>query len=123
MPAPARARALAALSERAWQDLVIQYARLHGWWVYHPHDSRRSEPGWPDLVLVRPPDAIFAELKTSTGRITAVQRQVLDQLHHCGLEIHVWRPADEREVFSRLARPSPEREAPVCDPTVQQPSS
>src|SRR5688572_19177552 len=40
-------------TERAFQAQVVKYARLMGWTAYHTHDSRRSQAGFPDLVLVR----------------------------------------------------------------------
>jgi hypothetical protein len=42
-------------SEAALQALVVGVAQLYGWAHYHTHDSRRSDEGWPDLVLCRPP--------------------------------------------------------------------
>lgn len=39
--------------ERDFQAAVMELARLLGWRVYHTWDSRKSEPGFPDLVLVR----------------------------------------------------------------------
>lgn len=93
-----------AMTEKAWQGNVVTVARLNGWWVHHHHDSRRSEPGFPDLVLLRPPELLMVELKTDRGRVTPEQRKVLDMLEACGVEAHVWRPADERDVFARLAR-------------------
>lgn len=92
------------LTEKAWQQLVVDAARLHGWHVHHHFDSRRSEPGFPDLVLTRPPEAIFVELKTDTGKVTPAQIAYLDRLRRCALETHIWRPADQARAFSRLAR-------------------
>ena len=57
------------ISERAWQDVVVQAARLMGFHVYHAYDSRRSEPGFPDLTMVKAGDentrgmVVFLELK------------------------------------------------------------
>ena len=48
------------MTEKEFQRLVVDYATLHGWMHYHTHDSRRSTPGFPDLVLVRE-RIIFAE--------------------------------------------------------------
>lgn len=75
---------------------VRQLARLRGWRCYHTHDSRRSEPGFPDLVLVHAGHRrlVFAELKTETGRLSAEQRAWLADLDAVGAEAHVWRPAD-----------------------------
>lgn len=92
------------LSERDWQQLVVDVARLHRWDVYHTYDSRRSPAGFPDLLLTRPPELMFVELKTATGKVTAPQLAFLDRLERCHLEVHVWRPQDEERAFARLAR-------------------
>jgi hypothetical protein len=78
-----------ANSEAAFQLQIEQLARFYGWRVFHAPDNRpsgktgrvqRVEPGFPDLVLLRPPDIIFAELKTDTGRLSAAQREWHDEL-------------------------------------------
>ena len=94
-----------ALSERDWQQQVRQIARLYGWTMqYHTHDARRSDPGWPDLVLHHPElgRTIFAELKTDSGKITAAQAEWLHALGISGLETAVWRPRDTRTVQAVL---------------------
>jgi hypothetical protein len=50
-------------SESDFQGRVIGLAKSLGWSVYHTRYSKHSEAGFPDLVLVRPPRLIFAELK------------------------------------------------------------
>lgn len=92
------------LTEKAWQRLVVDAAQALGWHVHHHYDSRRSEPGFPDLVLLRPPEALFIELKTDVGKVTPAQIEFLDRLRRCNLETHIWRPSDEARAFSRLAR-------------------
>lgn len=57
------------ISEKEFQAQVLDLARLTGWLCYHPHDSRRSAPGFPDLVLVRPPVVEDAELDPLTERL------------------------------------------------------
>lgn len=94
----------ASISEKAWQNQVLSVAVLYGWHHYHPFDSRRSVSGWPDLVLVRPPELVIAELKTEKGRTSRAQRLWLDLLAECGVEVHVWRPSDFDEVHERLKR-------------------
>jgi hypothetical protein len=89
-------------TEAGFLDAVIQLAHLCGWWTYHTHDSRHSAKGFPDLVLVRAPDAIFAELKSERGRVTAEQADVLARLALCGLETAVWRPSDWPTIERRL---------------------
>lgn len=90
------------LPEAGWQQTVVDTAQAYGWWVHHHFDSRRSTAGWPDLVLLRPPEAIFVELKTDAGRIRPEQREVLAALEACGLETHIWRPRDFYEMAERL---------------------
>jgi hypothetical protein len=50
--------------------------------IFHPRIMYRSEPGWPDLTLVRRRDRrlIFAELKAEDGKLTPRQREVLELL-------------------------------------------
>jgi hypothetical protein len=87
--------------EREWQSQVTQAARLLGWRVYHTHDSRRSEPGWPDLALVRD-RLVMAELKTDTGRLSKAQRDWVTSLANAGVEVYVWRPSDIDHVLRTL---------------------
>ena len=95
---------LKKIKERDLQNQILKIAKLGGWDYYHTHDSRRSPAGWPDLVLCRPPEIIFAELKTQKGRLTAAQKHWLDMLLACGQETYVWRPEHwwNGDVASRL---------------------
>lgn len=87
------------LSEAAFQRTVVDLAQWRGWRSYHTHDSRRSSPGWPDLVLVRGDRLLAVELKTRTGRVTADQRAWLAALGQVpGVEAFVWRPSDWPEI-------------------------
>ena len=83
-------------SEAEFQNQVIELALLNGFRYYHTHDSRRSNPGFPDLVLVRvtPPRVIFAEIKASHGSLTPAQKDWLNDLRGAGAEAHVWFPDD-----------------------------
>lgn len=95
---------LAAMTEKHWQWQVLQAARLYGWTAYHTFDSRRSAYGFPDLVLVRPPRVLFVELKSATGRLSAVQWFWQQALRQCpGVEYHLWRPADRDAALAILA--------------------
>lgn len=87
---------------------VIDLAKVNRWRLYHAYDSRRSAAGFPDLVLVRPPRLIFAELKTAKGRLTREQGGWLTDLGALalpGVEVYVWRPDDWNEIVERLKRP------------------
>lgn len=98
-------KASALVKEKEFQTQVVSLANLFGWWVHHEFDSRRSTEGWPDLVLIRPPRLIFAELKTDVGKTTAEQDAVIDMLRECGETVHVWRPRDW-EIIQRVLQPS-----------------
>lgn len=80
------------LTEKELQAVVLDAARLFGWFTYHTHDSRRSNPGFPDLVLARPDRVMFVELKSERGRLTVDQTQWLQVLEKAGQETHIWRP-------------------------------
>lgn len=81
------------MTERQLQQAIVDCARLLGWRSYHTFDSRRSEPGFPDLVLVRD-RVVFAELKSERGRLTREQRAWAAALAAAGAEWHCWRPED-----------------------------
>lgn len=104
-------------SEKSWQSDVLKVARLQGWKHYHTHDSRRSNPGFPDLILVRPPRVIAAELKAVDGTVSPDQEEWLTLLSMSGVETYVWRPADMAEVAVILGRkPLPSRLSTVWSP-------
>lgn len=83
-------------SEKAFQSQVVDAAKALGWLVYHTHDSRRSEPGFPDLVLVHETrkQILYRELKTQTGRTSPDQKKWLGVLSAVGSDAGVWRPED-----------------------------
>ena len=97
-----------ALPEKAFMSQIIDLAERTGWLVYHTYDSRRSQKGFPDLVLVRPPEIIFAELKSQSGRLTDEQADWLNALSQIEKSpiIAVWRPDDIEVVAKYLSRPS-----------------
>lgn len=98
-PAPIEDR----ITEKDFMAAVLKLAKRHGWLVYHTHDSRKSEAGFPDLCMVGPNDrTIFAELKTATGQLTAAQEHWLDRLRAAGNEVYLWRPKDWPEIERTL---------------------
>lgn len=81
---------------------IVRFARRHGWLAYHTYDSRRSEKGFPDLVLVRGDRVIFAELKSAKGKLSPAQEKWRDGLLQAVAEWHLWRPADWPEIEETL---------------------
>ena len=90
------------LTEKQWQLQVIDLARLYGWRYYHTFDSRRSAAGFPDLVLFRPGRFLMAELKTDKGKLTAAQKEMIDDLTEAGVDVHVFRPSDFDQICEVL---------------------
>ena len=70
----------ASVRESALQDRLRNLCRLLSLHHYHTHDSRRSERGFPDSVVVRDPEMwekpwlVLIELKSEKGALTAQQR-------------------------------------------------
>ncbi|QDH85747.1 VRR-NUC domain-containing protein [Brevibacterium phage AGM7] len=85
-----------AMSERQLQDQIIELAKRMGLIVYHTHNSRRSEPGFPDIVLVHPKQrrVMWRELKSETGTTTPEQKVWISTLSLVGEDVDVWRPRD-----------------------------
>ena len=85
-------------AETQFQNAIIELALLRGWLYYHPYDSRRSVPGFPDLTLVRD-KVIFAELKKPKAKLTEAQQKWHDAINASDNGIaYVWRPEDWDEI-------------------------
>lgn len=80
------------MTERQLLDAVRDACRWGALLCYHPFDSRRSEPGYPDVTVVGPRGVLFRELKSDRGRLTPEQRTWLDRLTEAGADADVWRP-------------------------------
>jgi hypothetical protein len=93
------------VTEAQFQAQVVELAQILGWTVNHHRKSLGGrKAGWvtattlkgmPDLMLIRPPRLVFAELKAELGKLTAEQVAVLDLLRRCdGVEAFCWRPSE-----------------------------
>lgn len=122
------------VTEAQWQRTVIEAARAFGWRCAHFRPAQTEQgwrtpveadgAGWPDLVMVRGPRLIFAELKSDKGTASPEQVAWLDALrgveeavsycvgttdgeslldpnlsheadyHGTAVEVWLWRPAD-----------------------------
>jgi hypothetical protein len=90
------------MTEKQLMAAVVEMAEMLGWLVYHTHDSRRSESGFPDLVCVRRERVVFIELKTEKGQLSEEQEQWLSALGLAGAAVHFWRPSDWPEIEAAL---------------------
>lgn len=91
------------MRERDFQRLIVEAAGYLGYAVYHTFDSRRSNPGWPDLVLLKQGRMICLELKTERGRIRPEQEvwiAALDQVP--GVTARIVRPSQWDQIEALL---------------------
>jgi hypothetical protein len=104
--------------EASFQSVVVETARLAGWRVAHFRAAKTSKgwrtpvtadgAGWPDLVLVRPPRLIFAELKSERGEVRPNQTEWLDVLRLLpAAETYLWRPSNWDELVEILTGTAP----------------
>jgi hypothetical protein len=116
--------------EAAFQQQVIEIAHIYRWRVAHFRAAQTARGwrtpveadgmGFPDLVLIRPPELIIAELKSEKGVLSLAQRGWVGELslveeaiataagqppHRRLFEINVWRPSDFDDIVKRLSRP------------------
>lgn len=92
------------LSEKDFQQQIIELARIYGWRVHAERPGMmqsgnwvtpiQGDRGWPDLALVKGKHILFAELKSGEGRVTQEQQEWLDALKRVTPDVYVWRPAD-----------------------------
>ena len=83
-----------AMSEAALEEHVRQLCKDLAVYRYHVPDSRRSESGFPDDVLVGPHGVLFRELKTERGPVAPRQKVIHTLLVMAGADFAVWRPRD-----------------------------
>lgn len=109
----------ASVTEREFQGRILTTAQMYGWRHMHIGESTKrvrrggkyitvADPdtaGWPDLVLChrRRGRIVFREVKTDKGRITDNQRDWLDLLEACGMDVGVWRPRDWNDILKELS--------------------
>jgi hypothetical protein len=104
------------ITERRFQGLVIEYARLRGWLVHHTRPALRQSGGWstpiqgdagfPDLVLARRGALLLVELKSAKGRLSEPQRRWAEAFRGEGwgtaVQYRLWRPDDWPQVLEEL---------------------
>lgn len=87
-------QAVSAMTEAELAEQIRQYARTLGMLRFHTYDSRRSEAGFPDEVLVGNRRVLFRELKRQGKNPTPAQQQWITRMEAAGLDVDVWRPED-----------------------------
>lgn len=118
-------RQLRSLSERVHQQSVTDLATMYGWRWIHFHDSRRQvrpgvfigdedAKGFPDLLLIRPPEIVVIECKKELGKTTPDQDEWLALFAGCGVPAIVSRPSNFDEVVAILCAPRKPPLSPTC---------
>ena len=92
-------------TEAAFQAAIVQKAREWGWLCFHTYDSRRCEPGFPDLILLRRDRMIAAELKRSRKeKPSPAQRKWLRAFQGVsGANVYIWSPEDWDTILKELS--------------------
>lgn len=106
MPVARKVYAAPALDclEAELQARVTEFAEDHGWIWYHTYDSRRSRPGFLDLVCASEDRkrVLFAEIKRECGKMSKAQERWFKVLQRCGEEVYLWRPSDWPRIVETL---------------------
>lgn len=93
------------MKEEAFRQQVRKIARMYGWTLmYHTHSSVRSDPGFPDEVLLNKTQkrVLFIEFKSEKGRVRPAQKEWIEALQLCGQEAAIWRPSDMEQIVKVL---------------------
>ena len=105
------------LTETEFTDEILKWAKVYGWRRFHVRGNTRrliqGDVGFVDLVMVRPPRLVFAELKVGKGKTTPEQNDWLKALGLCRydpmedvaspIEVYVWRPEMWSEIHAVLS--------------------
>lgn len=82
-----------SMSEAVLLAHVRDAVKKLGGICYHTHDSRRSEAGFFDLVIVTAAGSLlFRELKSEKGKLSDEQEEWWRQLVRANADAGVWRP-------------------------------
>ena len=94
---------LRQMSEAEFMASVVDAAQKLSWRCFHDYDSRRSNPGWPDLVCVRDGKLLALELKAKKGRVRPGQIEWIAELADVpGVTALIARPDDWDQVLALL---------------------
>lgn len=92
------------MNESQFQQKVTDYCDWLRLRWYHVNDSRKDKAGFPDLVIVGPSGVIFAELKSTSGKVSAAQNDWWRDLTIAGAAAFIWRPEDWHIIDRELTR-------------------
>lgn len=104
----------ATITEAQFTRMVLRLAWLFGWRSAHFRPGRTKRgwrtavmgdgAGWPDLLLLRGPRLVVAELKVGRRKPTPAQLAWLEAFGAVGAEAYLWHPGDWGEIEKVLGR-------------------
>lgn len=104
-------------TEAECENTIIQTAKQFGWLVHGERPAYRQSGkfsnaikghvGWPDLVLMRPPQLLVIELKRPPNRTTPQQDRWLDAFRACGIDAEVIYVPDEMQQLCQMLATRP----------------
>jgi len=82
------------MSEQTIQTSIIKYLKSEGYYVNKT--GQCSVSGWPDIVAISPSGShIYLEVKTPTGRLSPIQREVHARLRSRDVKVYTVRSLQE----------------------------
>lgn len=86
------------------KDAVEEYLKHLGWSYFHDKDSRKNNPGFPDLMAWRGERMLAIELKLSPkSKLSMDQYITLHQMSLTPVEVYLWLPWED-EILEALNR-------------------
>ncbi len=95
-------KARTKLTHKAFQQMVVDLARLRGWEVYFTHDSRHSPAGWLDLFCLRGKLRMAIELKVGRDKLRLAQQRCITLLERADIPCYVVRPENWSDIEALL---------------------
>ena len=96
------------MREDQLQASIAELCKYLGALIYHTHDSRRSNAGWPDCAIItRDNRLLVRELKVGRNKPSKAQQQWLDRLKAAGVDAGVWRDTDWPDRIKNELTPRP----------------
>jgi hypothetical protein len=92
--------------EDEWMIYIRGVARTLGYAVYHTHDSRRSDAGFPDLILCKGKYLLAVELKRDRKQRPTDEQEKWLRLFSGVTEVRaaVWTPEDRDQIYTDLIK-------------------
>lgn len=105
-------------AEATTQKRIIDALRKEGAWVAKQHQSGRGTKGVPDLLVCHHGKFIALEVKTQTGKPTALQMHQLALIHQAGGAATVVRSPEDALTVVRAFTRSDIRPVPPRPPVI-----